>query len=70
MADQPYKLRIRRVREDVLIDWMVPVGRGRYSVVESINQGPVTLRAAIEGLRAADLSAAPRMRAALVPEIT
>lgn len=70
MPTTPYKLRIRKVRETVIVDYLVPVGRGKYSVVESINCGEVTMRAAVENLPAADFSKAPRMKEALIPEIT
>lgn len=70
MAPTPYKLRVRRVRKTVIIDMMVPVGRGKYSVVESINRGEVTMREALENLPAADFSKAPRMKEALIPEVT
>lgn len=70
MATTPYKLRVRRVRDAVIVDMMVPLGRGKYSVVESINRGDVTMREALVGLTAADFTAAPRMKKALIPEVT
>ncbi len=70
MAKTPYKLRVRKVRGDWLIDMMVPAGRGGFTVVETINRGPGTMRDAIAGLQEADLSAAPRLAAALVPIVT
>lgn len=70
MADTPFKIRFRRVRENVVVDLQVPLGRGRYSTVESVNLGPGSISAAIAGLSGADFAAAPRLRAALVPTIT
>lgn len=70
MEQKPFKLRVRQVREDVHVDLLVQTGRSRWSVVESINRGPVTLEVAILGLGAADLSKLPRMAAALATPIT
>lgn len=70
MQPTPYKLRIRRVRSDVLVDYLVPVGRSGYTAVESINLGDVPLKVAIANLDKADYAAAPRLLAVLFPTIT
>lgn len=70
MATSPYKLRLRRVRDDVLVDLLVPVGRAGFTAVESVNMGPVSLKAAIAGLQTKDLNKAPRLKDLLFPPIT
>lgn len=66
MGNAPYKLRVRRVREDVVISLLAPAGRSGWVVRESVNQGALTLRLAIENLSGIDMTDRPRMRAALV----
>ncbi len=70
MKRTPYKLRVRRVRAEVLVDLLIPVGRSGYTAVESINLGVASLKDALASLDQADYAKAPRLKEVLFPTIT
>lgn len=70
MAKTTYKIRIRKVRADMVVDYLEPRGRSGWSVLESRNVGPVTMRGALESLATLDLSSTPRLAKAVIPAVT
>ncbi len=70
MPKTTYKIRIRKVRDVMIVDYLEPRGRSGWSVLESRNVGPVTMREALESLATLDLSSTPRLAAAVIPTVT
>lgn len=70
MDEIPFKIRLRQVRDVMVLDYMTPIGRGRWSVIESRNLGPVPMGVAIANLVNLDLTDTPHLAAALVPKVT
>jgi hypothetical protein len=59
MAKHPYKVRLRRVRGEVLYELLVPKSGSGWYVLERLNLGAVTLREAALKIATEDLSKAP-----------
>lgn len=70
MVKKPFRIRLRRVRDEVWVDYLVQLGRSGWTAVEHVNMGSVTLKEAAAKLKTDDLSSAPRMKAALSPIVT
>lgn len=67
MSKHPCKVRLQRRRGEIIVDLMVPKSGSGWYVRESVNLGALTMRDAVLELGKADLTAAPLLKAVVIP---
>lgn len=70
MPNYPFKLRVKRRRQVVQLELMVPTSGSSWYVKERVELGELTLADALKELMEVDLTAQPGLKALLVPTIT
>jgi hypothetical protein len=70
MPVHPYKVRLRRVRGDIIYELLVPKSTSGWYVKERINLHVPTLPEAVPALKLADLAKLPLTAALLIPADT
>lgn len=70
MPNYPFKLRVKRRRQVVQLELMVPTSGSSWYVKERVELGELTLADAMKELMEVDLTGQPGLKDLLVPTIT